>query len=96
MKKPQHRLRKHGEVRKAATKYIGRNRLGPLHIEARCSMLEQVLGIQEEVNRAARAQEMPEVVLINEEELARIEELMAANSGSESSSSRCTGLLQKP
>lgn len=79
MKKPQHRLRKHGEVRKAATKYIGRNRLGPLHMEARRSMLGQVLAIQEEVNRAARAQEMPEVILINEEELARIEELMAAN-----------------
>jgi DNA sulfur modification protein DndC len=79
MKKPQHRLRKHGEVRKAATKYIGRNRLGPLHMEARRSMLEQVLTIQGEVNRAARVQEMPEVVLINEEELTRIEELMAAN-----------------
>lgn len=79
MKKPQHRLRKHGEVRKAATKYIGRNRLGPLHMEARRCMLEQVLTIQGEVNRAARAQGMPEVVLINEEELTRIEELMAAN-----------------
>ena len=79
MKKPQHRLRKHGEVRKAATKYIGRNRLGPLHMEARRSMLEQVLTIQGEVNWAARAQGMPEVVLINEEELTRIKELMAAN-----------------
>ncbi|WP_035991455.1 phosphoadenosine phosphosulfate reductase family protein [Leptolyngbya sp. KIOST-1] len=79
MKKPQHRLRKHGEVRKAATKYIGRNRLGPLHMEARRMMLEQVLAIQEEVNQAARAQGMPEVILINEEELARIEELMAEN-----------------
>lgn len=79
MKKPQHRLRKNGEVRKAATKYIGRNRLGPLHMEARRSMLEKVLAIQEEVNGAARAQGMPEVILINEEELARIEELIAAN-----------------
>ena len=79
MKKPQYRLRKHGEVRKAATKYIGRNRLGPLHMEARRSMLEKVLAIQDEVNRAARTQGMPEVILINEEELARIEELMAAN-----------------
>ena len=42
-------------------------------------MLEQVLAIQEEVNQMARAQEMPEVILINEEELARIEELIAAN-----------------
>jgi len=79
MKKPQHRLRKQGEVRKAATKYIGRNRLGPLHMEARRSMLEKVLGIQDAVNQAARQQGMPEVVLINDEELARIEELIAAN-----------------
>ena len=79
MKKPQYRLRKQGEVRKAATKYIGRNRLGPLHMEARRSMLEKVLGIQDAVNQAARKQGMPEVVLINDEELTRIEELIAAN-----------------
>jgi len=79
MKKPQHRLRKQGEVRKAATKYIGRNRLGPLHMEARRSMLKKVLGIQDAVNQAARQQGMPEVVLINNEELVRIEELIAAN-----------------
>jgi DNA sulfur modification protein DndC len=79
MKKPQHRLRKHGEVRKAATKYIGRNRLGPLHMEARRSMLEKVLAIQDEVNLTAREQGMPEVILINDEELARIKELVAAN-----------------
>jgi DNA sulfur modification protein DndC len=79
MKKPQYRLRKQGEVRKAATKYIGRNRLGPLHMEARRSMLEKVLGIQGAVNQAARKQGMPEVVLINDDELARIEELIAAN-----------------
>ncbi|MEO1146314.1 MAG: phosphoadenosine phosphosulfate reductase family protein [Cyanobacteria bacterium J06638_22] len=79
MKKPQYRLRKQGEVRKAATKYIGRNRLGPLHMEARRSMLAKVLGMQDEVNQAARKQGMPEVFLINDEELARIEELIAAN-----------------
>ncbi|MEL6384837.1 MAG: phosphoadenosine phosphosulfate reductase family protein [Cyanobacteria bacterium J06626_18] len=79
MKKPQYRLRKQGEVRKAATKYIGRNRLGPLHMEARHFMLEKVFGIQDAVNQAARMQGMPEVILINDEELARIEELMAAN-----------------
>ena len=79
MKKPQHRLRKQGEVRKAATKYIGRIRLGPLHMEARRSMLEKVSGIHDAVNQAARTQGMPEVVLINDEELARIEALIAAN-----------------
>jgi DNA sulfur modification protein DndC len=79
IRKPKYRLRKNGEVRKAATKYIGRNRLGPLHLEARRWMLEQVLGIQAEVNDAARVLDKPELNLINAEELARIEELIAAN-----------------
>ena len=79
IRKPQHRLRKHGEERKSATKYIGRNRLGPLHLEARRWLLEQILGIQEEVNVAARSLDKPEISLINNEELARIEELVAAN-----------------
>jgi DNA sulfur modification protein DndC len=79
IRKPKYRLRKNGEVRKAATKYIGRNRLGPLHLEARRWMLEQVLGIQAEVNDAARVLGKPELSLINTEELGRIEELIAAN-----------------
>jgi DNA sulfur modification protein DndC len=79
IRKPKYRLRKNGEVRKSATKYIGRNRLGPLHLEARRWMLEQVLGIQAEVNDAARVLDKPELSLINAEELARIEELIAAN-----------------
>ncbi|WP_088892390.1 phosphoadenosine phosphosulfate reductase domain-containing protein [Leptolyngbya ohadii] len=79
IKKPQYRLRKHGEERKAATKYIGRNRLGPLHLDARRWMLEQVLAIQTEVNTAARSLNKPEISLINDEELVRIEELIAAN-----------------
>mgnify|MGYP002777763800 CR=1 FL=1 len=79
VRKPQYRLRKHGEERKSATKYIGRNRLGPLHLDARRWMLEQVLAIQAEVNDAARAFGKPELSLINDEELARIEELIADN-----------------
>jgi DNA sulfur modification protein DndC len=79
IRKPKYRLRKNGEVRKAATKYIGRNRLGPLHLEARRWMLDQVLGIQAEVNDAARVLGKPELSLINAEELGRIEELIAAN-----------------
>lgn len=79
IKKPQYRLRKHGEIRKAATKYIGRNRLGPLHLDARRWLLGEVLAIQDEVNQAAREQGKPEVLLINDEELARVEELIEAN-----------------
>lgn len=42
-------------------------------------MLEQVLTIEEEVNAAARSLGKPEINLINDEEMARIEELIAAN-----------------
>jgi DNA sulfur modification protein DndC len=42
-------------------------------------MLEQVLGIEAEVNDAARSLDQPEISLINPEELARIEELIAAS-----------------
>lgn len=79
IKKPQYRLRKHGEVNKNGALAAKQNRLGPLHMEARRWMLEQILGIQAEVNREAIAQGRPEISLINEEELARIQELMAAN-----------------
>ncbi len=79
IKKPQYRLRKHWEVRKDGQLVAKQNRLGPLHMEARREMLEQVLEIQAEVNAAARTQGVAEVSLINAEELARIEELMAAN-----------------
>jgi DNA sulfur modification protein DndC len=41
-------------------------------------MLEQVLGIQNEVNQAAEQLGMPIVSLINDEEQARIEELIAS------------------
>ncbi len=48
-------------------------------MEARRGMLEQLLEIQLEVNEAARTQGVAEISLINQEELARIEGLMAAN-----------------
>lgn len=79
IKKPQYRHRKHGEVNKDGSLAAKQNRLGPLHMEARRWMLEQILAIQEEVNQAAIAQNRPSISLINEEELARIEELIAAN-----------------
>jgi DNA sulfur modification protein DndC len=79
IKKPRHRLRKHGEVNKDGSLSAKQNRLGPLHIEARWWMLEQVLAIQSEVNEAATVEGRPEISLINSEELARIEELIAAN-----------------
>jgi len=79
IKKPQYRHRKHGEVNKDGSLAAKQNRLGPLHMDARRWMLEQVLAIQSEVNGAARSLGQPEISLINDEELARIEELIAAN-----------------
>jgi DNA sulfur modification protein DndC len=53
--------------------------MGPLTMAARRVGLGTVLEIQEAINRAARAQGRPEVSLINAEEQARIEALIAAN-----------------
>jgi len=48
-------------------------RKGPLTMEARAYWLERILDIQRRVNAAAG--DMPHVVLINEEEEARIREM---------------------
>lgn len=78
IKKPQYRLRKHGEVNKNGTLAAKQNRLGPLTLEARQWMLGQVVEIQAEVNAMAAQLSKPEISLINNEELSRIEELIAA------------------
>lgn len=79
VKKPQYRLRKHEERNKNGSLAAKQGRLGPLHMEARRWMLGEVLAIQALVNEAASSQGKPEISLINDEELARIEELIAAN-----------------
>lgn len=79
IKKPQYRHRKHGEVNKDGRLAAKQGRLGPLTIEARRWMLEQVLAIQNEVNQVANTHDRPAISLINAEELARIEELIATN-----------------
>ncbi len=79
VKKPKYRLRKHDERRKDGTLAAKQGRLGPLHMEARRWLLQQVLAIQAEVNESAQLAGQPEISLINEEELARIEELIEAN-----------------
>lgn len=79
VKKPQYRLRKYEERNKNGSLAAKQGRLGPLHMEARRWMLGEVLAIQALVNEAARAQGKSEISLINDEELARIEELIAAN-----------------
>ena len=79
VKKPQYRHRKHGEVNQDGRLTIKQGRLGPLTLETRRWMLAEVLAIQDEVNQAATVQNCPTISLINEVELARIEELIAAN-----------------
>ena len=78
LREPQHRLRKAG-IERLKDGSIAKNpqRMGPLTLEARLMGLERVLGIQAEINAAARVLGRPEIDLINAEEEARIRELIA-------------------
>lgn len=78
VKKPQYRLRKHGELRKDGSLAKKQGRLGPLTLETREWMLGEILRIEAEVNDLAVAYDQPPISLINAEELARIHELIAA------------------
>lgn len=76
---PQHRLKKTGltaagEIATAKNK----QRMGPLTFEARLWALEQLLGIQRQVNHAADRLGRPGVDFLNPAEEARIRELIAA------------------
>lgn len=79
LKKPHNRLRKIGERVKSGALSKNQGRMGPLTMEARRWGLSQVLEIQDEINVGARACGDPEYLLINEEEKAAIESMIAAN-----------------
>lgn len=79
VKKPQYRHRKHEERNKDGRLTVKQGRLGPLTLDTRRWMLAEVLAIQEEVNQVAIIQSRPTISLINNEELARINELIDAN-----------------
>jgi DNA sulfur modification protein DndC len=79
MMKPRYRVRKQGERKKDGTLSSSPMRMGPYTMEARSYGLGQVLGIQEEVNVAARLGNRPLIDLINEEEYARILQLQSEN-----------------
>lgn len=79
LKEPHFRLRKVDERKKDGSLASKQNRLGPLTMEARQYGLSTVLKIQSEINAAAHAQSRPQLSLINEEEQARIQELIAAD-----------------
>lgn len=72
------RLRKDGSETKADGSLVKNpGRVGPLTLEARERFLEEILNIQSEINQAAIAQDRPQISLINDEEEARIRELIS-------------------
>lgn len=77
--RPQYRLRKNAERNKGGELSANPMRMGPYTMDARRYGLAQVLSIQDEINTAACEQGRPAVDLINDEEHARILELIAAN-----------------
>lgn len=75
----EYRLQKDGERNKDGRLSSNPNRKGPLTMAARRIGLEAVLGVQAEINAEAERLDRPRIDLINEEEYARILELIAAN-----------------
>lgn len=79
LREPRSRLRKPGgERRQDGTLVKNQQRMGPLTLEARSSALASILAVQAEINAAADELGRPHVDMLNEEEVARIEELIAA------------------
>lgn len=74
------RLRKRGgETRKDGSLVPNQHRVGPITLDGRRKALAVVVEIQREINEAAERLKRPRVDILNEEERARIEELIAAN-----------------
>ncbi len=79
LKRPKHRLRKAGaEVLGDGTIAANPQRMGPLTFAARRMGLARVMEIQARVNRTAADEGRPAIDILNAEEAARIEELIAA------------------
>jgi DNA sulfur modification protein DndC len=77
MRFPKYRLRKNGnEYKKDGKLAKNQYRMGPLTLQARQYFLTEILLIQEEVNQNAIKCGMPSIDILNEEELARILELI--------------------
>ena len=77
LKLPQNRLRKYDERKADGSLVSNPGRMGPLTMDARREGVNRVLSIQHRCN-ASRG-DMPAIDLINAEELARIDELIRAN-----------------
>ncbi len=80
LKLPYRRLRKTEAEYTANGKLVSNlHRLGPMTMETRRWGLDQVLALQVEINRIAQIDGRPEISLIDDEELARINELIDAD-----------------
>ena len=80
LREPKNRLRKaESEILRDGSIAANPQRMGPLTMEARRYALAMILGIQAQINIRARATGRPLIDLINEEEEARIFELIEAN-----------------
>ncbi|MGI4947958.1 MAG: phosphoadenosine phosphosulfate reductase family protein [Janthinobacterium lividum] len=76
---PASRLRKAGAERlKDGSIAANPQRMGPLTLEVRVEALEELLGVQAEINASADRLGRPRIDLVNVEEEARIRELIAA------------------
>lgn len=79
LRTPEVRLRKRGgETRKDGTLVANQQRMGPIVIEARQEALIKILDLQARINDRARAEGRPLLDILNAQEQARIEELLAA------------------
>ncbi len=79
LREPHNRLKKAGAERlKDGSIAKNPQRMGPLTFTAREMALDRVLSIQSACNAAARAANRPEIDILNAEEVARIRELIAA------------------
>jgi DNA sulfur modification protein DndC len=77
MRKPINRLRKSGgERNKDGSFSKNQQRMGPLTLESRLYFLDKILTIQREVNENAHILAMPEIDILNPEEISRIKELV--------------------
>ncbi|WP_340112636.1 phosphoadenosine phosphosulfate reductase domain-containing protein [Maribellus mangrovi] len=73
MRKFEYRLRKHGETKMDGTPTKNPYRVGPLTMEARKYFTNAIIHIQAKVNRLATAFNRPQIDILNDEELSRIE-----------------------
>lgn len=70
MRRPENRLRKTGKLSNEQNK----QRLGPLTFKARKYAFDKIISIQERINAEAKKLNMPEVILLNSEEVQFIKD----------------------